>query len=173
MLHSNGGLSALYAYLWTQILNGIAKGRESLVDWNAMTQVPRVDEPFEFVLRTSLNDVEVITDDGVRIPLLQNSVVPTQWNGIHYPRKTGWNQLRAFNDSLAPFSYYVFGDGQLVPISKSKTLETNLREFGSENTFTPSVSRSNKALVPISPLWFYFLLLLCLGWLWLEPKLRL
>ncbi|WP_421824421.1 hypothetical protein [Flagellimonas oceanensis] len=165
------GDEALYARIWTQVLNSIAKEKDKEVEWEGITAIPRPNQPFEFELRTMLGDMDIISADGANIPLIQNSVMPTKWTGKQYPRKTGWNQLRTSQDSIAPFSYFVFDDDQLESISESKTLETNQREFGSENTFTPSVSETKNGWEPISPLWFYFLLLFGLGWLWLEPKL--
>lgn len=165
------GKEELYARVWTQILDNIARKQETLVEWKAHTQTPRIDEPFQFELRTSLKDIEVSTEEGANIPLLQDGLVPNKWTGIVYPRKSGWKELQVSNDSIPHYSYYVFDGNQHKTISQSKTLKANLRKFGSENTFGPSVSASKKALKPISPFWFYGLLLLCLGWLWLEPKL--
>ncbi len=165
------GSDGLYANIWSQILNTIVRGQDRVVEWKAVTQIPRSDQPFEFGLRTSLNTLEVKTDGGVNIPLLQDGLVYSKWTGTVYPRKTGWNQLEVSNDSIASFSYYVFDEDQRESVTRSETLEANLREFGTQNNFSTSVSTSKEALRPISPVWFYGVLLLCLGWLWLEPKL--
>lgn len=166
------GNEALYARIWTQVLNSIAKEKVKEVEWKGITEIPRPNQPFLFELHTALDDIGAITAEGANIPLIQNSLMPTKWTGKQYPRKTGWNQLRTSEDSIAPFSYFVFDNDQLESISKLETFETNQREFDSENTFTPSISESKNEWVLISPLWFYFLLLISLGCLWLEPKLN-
>ncbi|MBA4743682.1 MAG: hypothetical protein H2058_00355 [Muricauda sp.] len=168
VLDSSDGL---YANIWSQILNSIVRGQDRVVEWKAVTQIPRLDQPFEFELRTSLNDLEVKAGEGANIPLLQDGLVSNKWTGVVYPRKTGWNQLQASNDSIASFSYYVFNEDQRESVTRSKTLQANLREFGTQNNFSTSVSTTKEALRPISSVWFYGVLLLCLGWLWLEPKL--
>ncbi|MHA7831736.1 MAG: hypothetical protein ACX93O_11600 [Flagellimonas sp.] len=165
------GKEELYAGIWTQILNNIAREQEALAKWKALTQTPRLDEPFQFEVRTSMNGIRVTTDKEANIPLLQDGLVQSKWKGVVYPRKKGWNELKVSKDSIAHYSYYVFDGNQHKTISQSETLKANLRQFGSENTFGASVSASKKAKKPISPFWFYGLLLLCFGWLWLAPKL--
>ncbi|AEM71888.1 hypothetical protein Murru_2864 [Allomuricauda ruestringensis DSM 13258] len=165
------GSDRLYASIWSQILNTIVREQDRVVEWKAVTQIPRSDQPFEFELRTSLNNLEVKTDGGANIPLLQDGLVSSKWTGIVYPRTTGWSKLEVSNDSTPQFTYYVFDEDQRESVTRSGTLEANLREFGTQNNFSTSVSTSKKTLKPISPFWFYALLLLCLGWLWLEPKL--
>lgn len=165
------GNEALYARIWTQVLNSIAKEKAREVEWKGITAIPRPNQPFEFELRTALGDMDIITAEGTNIPLIQNSVMPTKWTGKQYPRKTGWNQLRVSQDSIAPFPYFVYGENQLSSIAKSEKLKANYQRFGSENTFGESVSASKKEMEPISPYWFYIVLLMSLGWLWLEPKL--
>ncbi|MBO0340458.1 MAG: hypothetical protein VX798_03635 [Bacteroidota bacterium] len=165
------GNEPLYAHIWTQILNSMAKEQQNVAEWSSITKYPRPDQPFEFELYTALNDLTVKTDEGEAISLLQDDLMTHKWTGTQYPRKTGWNQLQVSHDSIAPFSYFVYGRDQLQSITKSETLKANYRAFGKTSSFAASVSATKKELVPISPLWFYIVLLLCMGWLWLEPKL--
>lgn len=165
------GNEALYGTIWTHILGQIAKEQEKLVEWEAVTQIPRPDHPFEFGVRTSSAHLEVTSDDGIQIPLIQDNLVPTRWTGIRYPRKPGWNFLGVPKDTASRFSYFVFDGNQRTSVARSQTLEANLRRFGTQKSFGTPASSSKKALEPIPLVWFYLLLLLSLGWLWLEPKL--
>ncbi len=165
------GNEQMYAHIWTQILNSFAREQQSAVEWASVTQYPRPDQPFEFELHTSLNDFTVITDEGATISLLQDDLMFNKWTGTQYPRKTGWNQLQVSIDSITPFSYFVYGQDELQSITRAEILKANYLKFGNTNSFAASVATSKKELKPISPLWFYIVLLLCLGWLWLEPKL--
>ncbi|MBW8243577.1 hypothetical protein K1F50_12270 [Muricauda oceani] len=165
------GKENLYARIWTQILNSITRERETLVSWKAITRIPRTDEPFHFELRTALNDVEVKTNQDTNIPLLQDGLLINKWTGVEYPRATGWNQLRVSNDSVVTFPYFVYDDNQLQTLEQDEVLRSNHQKFGSEPTFGTSISESRKVLHPISLYWFYIVLLLGMGWLWLEPKL--
>ena len=165
------GKETLYARIWTKILNTIAREQETAVEWKSLTQIPKLDEPFEFELQTLLTDVEVTTEEGARIPLLQDIWIPGKFTGTVYPRKTGWNQLQVANDSISPWFYFVYDDGQLQNIHQSELRNANHQKFGSSSTFDDSKSVSKKELQAITPFWFYLILLLSLGWLWLEPKL--
>lgn len=165
------GKETLYARIWTKILNTIAREQETAVVWRSLTQIPKLDEPFEFELQTLLTDVEVTTEEGARIPLLQDILIPGKFTGTVYPRKTGWNQLQVANDSISPWFYFVYDDGQLQNIHQSELRNANHQKFGSSSTFDDLKSVSKKELQAITPFWFYLILLLSLGWLWLEPKL--
>ncbi|NVN19458.1 hypothetical protein GUA46_14000 [Muricauda sp. HICW] len=165
------GQEALYTRIWTKILNNITRKQETVLEWKSLTQIPRLDEPFEFELQTLLTDVEITTEEGARIPLLQDILIPGKFTGTVYPRKTGWNQLQVANDSISPWFYFVYDDGQLQNIHQTQLRNANYQKFGSSSTFDDSKSVSKKELQTITPIWLYFILLLSLGWLWLEPKL--
>lgn len=165
------GSESLYANIWTQILKSIIKEQEKVIAWKSITEIPRINEPYEFEVRTSMNGIEVTTDEGVKIPLIQNSLVPNKWRGVKYPRKSGWNSIEVSNDTVSKFSYFVFDKNQRKSIALSEKLKANYREFGDQKGFNSVTSSSHKELEPISSIWFYTVLLLCLGWLWLEPKL--
>ncbi len=165
------GKEELYARIWTRILDNIAREQETLVEWKAFTQTPRIDEPFEFELRTSLNDIEVTTEARSNIPILQDGLFSSKWTGVVHPRKSGWNRLQVSNDSISPFLYFVFGNDQLQTMLQYETMNANYQKFGTIGTFDGSASVSKKELQTINPFWFYIVLLFSLGWLWLEPKL--
>ncbi len=165
------GQQDVYARLWTHLLNDLVRQKEVETQWQALTDVPRRDQPFDFQLRTNVESPQVKTDQGAAIPLLQDFSVSTLWNGTTYPRSTGWNHLQLSTDSLSRFSYYVFDTNERKAATQKNVLEANIREFGQHEGFgkvNPSTSREH---VPISPLWFFVPFLLCMGWLWLEPKL--
>ena len=165
------GDDEIYASIWTQILNGIAKPQESEMAFEALIPIPKVDEPFLFEIRTLEENPQLENSDGSPIALLQDASLPSKWSGTQYPRKIGWNQVRSGKDSTVVFSYYVFDKDRWSSVATAHTIQANKRKFGTDNRFRGKSASSNGSLQPISPLWFYVLLLLCLGWLWLEPKL--
>ncbi|MDF0709164.1 hypothetical protein [Flagellimonas okinawensis] len=165
------GEQDLYARIWTQILKNTVSSWEGALQWKRITRYPRKDEPFDLEIRTSYEDMTLTTETGVSIPLLQDALIAQKWTARHYPRKTGWNQLQFALDSLVPVSFFVHADEALTSIDNYQTLKANRYRFGSENDFGVSVSAPKEELLPISPIWFYAVLLLSLGWLWLEPKL--
>lgn len=165
------GQQDAYAKLWTHLLNGVVRNQEVETQWQALTDVPRRDQPFDFQLRTNVENPIVETDQGTGIPLLQDFSVSTLWNGIRYPKESGWNQLEISGDSLSRYAYYVFDPMERKAMTQKNILEANIREFGQDEGFGKVKSSTSREHVPISPLWFFFPFLLCMGWLWLEPKL--
>ncbi|WP_318345581.1 hypothetical protein [Flagellimonas baculiformis] len=160
-----------YAKLWTQLLNELARQQEVETEWQALTDIPRKDQPFDFKLRTTMESPQVETGQGTGIPLLQDFSVSTLWNGTRYPRNVGWNHLGLSVDSLSRFSYFVFDTNERKAVAQQNVLEANIRQFGQHEGFGKVKSLTSKDYVPISPLWFFVPFVLCMGWLWLEPKL--
>ena len=129
-------------------MDHIAKEQEKTAEWEAVTQIPRPDHPFEFGVRTSSTHLEVISGDGTNIPLIQDILVPTRWTGIRYPRKPGWNILEVAKDTASRFSYFVFDENQRTSVARSETLEANLRRFGTQKSFgTPGSSSKKESAV--------------------------
>jgi len=164
------GDQGLYARLWTKILDRIVRKSEKLAEWESLTEIPHIDEPLQFYVRTRLETPQVQTE-GALIPLQQDLQVSSYWQGTTYPRKQGWNQLEIQKDSIATFPYYVFSGDERKTVSQRQRMMANIKEFGiNENGLEQDIALT-KILQPIAPVWFYALFLLCMGWLWLEPKL--
>ncbi|MDC6355690.1 MULTISPECIES: hypothetical protein [unclassified Robiginitalea] len=155
-----------YRLLWASLLNEVVQGRQQTAAWDAQTTIPRVDEPFRFRLRTAGEVPQVVNSGGARVPLRQNVLIPTKWEGTDYPVKTGWNPLRLPADSLPGFRYYVFEEGDWHTVAASRRLVANRIAFQGEEQVSTTVTE----YVPVSPLWFYAVFLLGMGWLWLAPR---
>lgn len=161
------GSESLYANIWTQILKGITKEQEKVIDWKAITETPRIDEPLEFELRTSMNGIEVATDEGVHIPLIQNSLVPSKWRGVRYPRKSGWNTIEVSNDTVSKFSYFIFDKSQRKSITLSERLKANYWEFGAQKGFSSMESfhvENWNLFLQFGFMWYFFYVWVGCGW---------
>ena len=163
------GNQETYEAIWTQILNAIARTNGMGASWESLTKVPRVDQPFEFTVKTSDTRPRLETELGP-ISLVQDFTIPDHWQGTTYPTNQGWNQIASPNDSISDFNYYVFKDGDRAAMTQYQILESNLRKFGMGK------QDQKKGIVhtqsqPVAIIWFYVIFLLSMGWLWLEPKL--
>lgn len=161
------GEEQAYAKIWTQILDKIVKQKEQAIDWESQTAFPKEGEPYNFELRTNLEEISVVNNEGNRIPLLQNSTVPFKFSATTYPKKKGWNTLSVEDDSTTSFSYYVYDANDWESLRATKKIAANKKQFGND----PKENRTVMVDRPISPILFYILFLLGLGWLWLSPKL--
>ncbi|APQ16111.1 hypothetical protein [Maribacter hydrothermalis] len=161
------GEEQAYARIWTQILDKIVKQKALAVEWQSQTELPKIGAPFNFELRTGLEELSVKNTEGNRVPLLQNSTVLFKYSGTTYPKKRGWNRLEIETDSTLQFSYYVYDANDWKTLIVSKNIVSNAKQFGID-------IKKNRTVVenrPISVLLFYILFLIGMGWLWLSPKL--
>jgi hypothetical protein len=161
------GSNEVYKSMWTKILDEIARRQRISVEWKADTQIPKVDEPFHFSLYTNLKEFAVIDEDSVRTLMLQKPTVSTHYTGTIYPKVKGWQHLSIDHDSTAQFSFFVYDSVDWKALSTSQNIVLNQKKFKNGINKNRTVI-SNR---PISPLLFYVLFLLGVGWLWFSPKL--
>ncbi len=156
-----------YERFWTQLLDKTINEAKAEVEWESTTALPRRNEPFDFTLRTNLEEFTVMDMDSSSVGVLQNSQIPTLFAGATYPRKAGWNALKIASDSIAKFSFYVMDNTDWKSLEISQTVRANQKEFQKD------LNENRTVLVdrPISLIWFYMPFLLGIGWLWLAPKL--
>ncbi|MEH6512317.1 MAG: hypothetical protein V7734_04345 [Maribacter arcticus] len=163
------GSGQTYKSIWTKILDEIAKPKIVPVEWKPETQIPKVDEPFDFSLYTNQQEFAVIDEDSVRTPMLQKLMVPTHFTGTIYPKKTGWQHLSIDGDSTSQFSFFVYDSVDWKALSSTQNIVLNQKKFKTDVNKNKTVI-SNR---PVSPLLFYILFLLGVGWLWLSPKVSI
>ncbi len=168
------GNQASYNALWTALLNAALPPAEQGLQWKAQTELPRKDAPFRFQVRTTSDSTRVLDDTGQVIPLMQDFHLPYLWEGTDYPLAPGWNRLSAAESGEAntegdpeSFDFYTFGEDDWQAREASARLAANRREFNGQLANQEPVME----VAAISPLWGFMLFLLCMGWLWLEPRL--
>lgn len=163
------GSDQIYKSIWTNILDEIAKPKIVPIEWKAETQIPKVDEPFDFSLYTNQQEFAVLDEDSVRTPMLQKLMVSTHFTGTIYPKKTGWQHLSIDGDSTSQFSFFVYDSVDWKALSSTQNIVLNQKKFKTDVNKNKTVI-SNR---PVSPLLFYILFLLGVGWLWLSPKVSI
>lgn len=161
------GKNEVYNKLWTQLLNPISKPKLNSTEWFSTEQPIYVDEPLNFNLHTSELEPTVKSENGDNIALSQKFSIPEQWEGRIYPGATGWQQLRLLNDTTHVFSYFVLDSMQWKSMARYNRMQENERHFKKNES-----SVIQKDYLRAADLWwFYFIFLLSIGYLWLEPKL--
>lgn len=159
------GNTRAYKQLWSQVVENLSRMENPAVAWEKNQMITYKDEPFDFRLRTVLDSVEVKNKEGNTISLMQDIDFPTLWKGTTWPEQSGWNSLQA--DTSGIFEYYVANNSNWKALTAFNTQEANKRYFISPET----AGQGLRSLEPINPLWFFGLFLICMGGLWLEPKL--
>ncbi|MGM1054882.1 MAG: hypothetical protein ACQEWG_03235 [Bacteroidota bacterium] len=159
------GHSRAYKQLWSQVVEDISRKGNPAIVWEKNQMFAYKDEPFDFRLRTVLDSVVVKNQEGNTIPLMQDVDFPALWEATTWPEQSGWNSLQA--DTSGIFEYYVTDETSWNALTAFNTLEDNRRYFKRPG----SIGEGARTLEPINPLWFFGLFLICMGGLWLEPKL--
>ncbi|MFN4763015.1 hypothetical protein ACKGJN_07840 [Gillisia sp. Q332] len=159
------GHSRAYKQLWSQVVEHISRKENTAAEWESNQLIAYKDEPFNFRLRTVLDSVALKNQDGNTIPLMQDVDFPTLLKGTTWPKQSGWKSLQA--DTSGIFEYYVSEESHWRVLTAFNTLEDNRRYFN-----RPEIAgQGSRPSEPINPLWFFGLFLICMGGLWLEPKL--
>jgi len=162
------GHTKTYQYFWSDIIGNLSKQKKPSVQWKANDHFAYENQPFEFELRTSIQNPIVETNEGYSIPLQRDIHVKSLWKGKVYPREIGWKQHRVKQDSTVAFHYYVNDSSQWKSIANFNTIKSNQLFFKNTSRLENS---SKEVLKLINPLWFFGIFILCSGYLWLEPKL--
>ncbi|SEK30025.1 hypothetical protein SAMN04488008_101227 [Maribacter orientalis] len=161
------GSDEAYKNCWTQILDAIIKKNNMAVEWKAVSHIPIVDAPFDFNLYTNLKGFSIVNENGGLVATVQKPMISNKYSGIIYPKKKGWNTLEIESDSTSQFSYYVYDDVNWKSLRTTESIAANQKRF--KNTLNKNRTVTNDR--PISPISFYILFLIGIGWLWLSPKL--
>ncbi len=160
------GNEAIYDYLWTKIINTTAKGVTRDLRWHQNNELVYPDVPLDFSLAARPEVPVVVDGDSVPIAMRQHPLIAYQWEGIYYPRDTGWQQLAMVQDSSNVFDYYVFDPSQWQDRRRYHRIQNN-RRFFLEQTAS-EVQPFSQA--PLSQWWFLGVFLLSMAFLWLSPK---
>lgn len=158
------GKNDVYKEIWSQVVEQISKKLNPAAEWQQEAMVVYKDEPFDFVVRTIISEPYLTSNSGY-IPLIQHPDFPAVWFGTYWPRESGWNSME--QGTTATFHYYVAEASHWNALAAFKTQLANQIYFQSPN----AAGKGHKPLEPLNPLWFYLIFLLCIGGLWLEPKL--
>lgn len=161
------GNTDTYQQFWTDIINIVSKKRLNSVQYKSKMLFGSINQPFSFELKTNAEKPIITNKNDVKMPLIQDIGIRHLWYGKTYPKSNGWQQLKTAKDSVHKFSFYVMNSDRFSSLRAYQTSVENKRYFNNSRT-TLSNSTSNKT---INPIWFYLLFLICVGYLWLQPKL--
>lgn len=159
------GKTKVYRELWTELFENISKRQSKSAEWEQESMIAYKNEPFNFRLSTEVAEPKIQSGTGSLIPLMQDIDFPSLWKGRTWPRETGWNTLRL--DTLDTYKFYINDQSHWQSMTATNTIAANRKFF--EREFT--LGQGQKPLKPVDPLWFFGLFLICIGGLWLEPKL--
>jgi len=161
------GHKEVYEQFWAEVVTRLAKRNFAPTEWLHSSRFAFQDEPFDFKIRTTVLNPEVLNTDQTQIPLRQDMDMVNNWYGTTFPRTLGWQQLYLKNDSLSTYDYYIMDTLHWKSLRAFQTLEANQRQFDG----TSEKQKTVQFWAPIHSFWFFFIFLTAMGYLWLAPKL--
>lgn len=162
------GKTDAYRNIWRTIIAATAKAQEANGTFETLRSLSFVHQPLSFVLMTGIVKPEVTVDGEYNIPLMKNMLIEDKWLGKTYPLNEGWHSLQLKNDSSVVRNYYAMDTIHWKSLTGVNTIRENSRFFDSIKR-----TQVKKTLpVELSRLWFSSIFLVCMGYLWLFPKLK-
>jgi hypothetical protein len=158
------GKIEVYRELWSQVVEQIGKKQNPVAEWQQESMMAYNDEPFNFQIRTGA-DSPKLKMNTENVSLVQHPDFPEVWSGTVWPRETGWNSIEL--DSAATFDYYAGDEKNWNSLNALSTQLANNAYF--KRPIATGLGQN--PLESINPFWFFIVFLICIGVLWLEPKL--
>ena len=160
------GNEAVYRKVWSDLASRIARREGMGLEWEGEGFRATKNEPYRFKVRTSLKAPRIFDAQGNAIPVRRDLELDDLWYGVYYPKKTGWNILMSPQDSVAKLKFFVTEASNWKSVHATQKYRENQILFDSTNS---GLTTSNETEA-ISPFWFFLCFLLCLTFLWVEPK---
>nr|WP_262914516.1 hypothetical protein [Pontibacter vulgaris] len=174
------GKQSTYATYWAHLLSAVAKKEEQEKFWQlAKPQAPQVHKPVmlsltDYTLETQQEAPEAtirsINDTtSVNIALAQTVHQPEVFNGIFWPKQTGWHVVES--EDVKPFYFFV-QDVKAWPHQAILARQQATQQFVQQQSIKPTTMASTAYTnEPVPIIWFFILFVLSSGFLWLEEKL--
>ncbi|SDL55109.1 hypothetical protein SAMN05421823_106296 [Catalinimonas alkaloidigena] len=166
------GHTEAYRMLHTRWVQALAKSPEARPQWDPAWAF--VDQPVALTLRQALSDTVPVgrfsRHDAESTPfyLAQDPYLPDHWHGTLWPIMAGWHQLALAGDTLSQ-PCYVFPASAWSSLQRAQRIRSNERYTVQRQPAPPRPVVYQPE--PIAPIWPFLVLLGCLTFLWLEPKL--
>ncbi|MHA7057502.1 hypothetical protein ACWGOQ_0009815 [Aquimarina sp. M1] len=162
------GNTRQYQQIWAALISRISKKNVTDVSWRNNQRLAVKDQPYQFTMSTSITAPEVQTKEGYQIAMRQDIDLPTIWIGTTYPKELGWNTITVSQDTTAVLEYFVTDTTTWKSSNRYQKIKKNSRFFYN-NVRAETEQRSPVA--PINPIGLFVFFLVCMGYLWLVPKL--
>lgn len=151
-----------------KLITSLSRKETPQIEWETTSIIAYKDHPFTFEVRTSISKPIVKTNKKYSVSMRSDIDIKNLWKGVAYPRDFGWNTQFIEQDTTKVFEYFVADTSHWKSQMVYKTIEENKRHYKKS---LKSETIQNHTIRPIPLLGFYLLFLLCVGYLWLEPKL--
>jgi hypothetical protein len=153
---SLAGNTEAYGSFWTYLIHQSARKKPDQLKLWLMEKFPRKNEPVHFKIQYAGEHLPLTTVNRDPFYLIQDKNLSNQWEGVYWPKQTGWQPAVHLSDRY--FEWYVYEANDWPEFIRMPEQELHAER---------EEERYNNI--------FYFLLFFMSGWsfLWVERKLSL
>ncbi|RYY20250.1 MAG: hypothetical protein EOO04_20400 [Chitinophagaceae bacterium] len=163
------GDTTAYRRYWSDLITETSKSKLvaglysvdpsiTMTDMPAIIEVESADSlPFAAKVNRSL------------VFLNQQFILPFQWQGLYWPRRTGWQSLASNNDQ--PFYWYSFGKNDWIELRASRKIAANkLKLSQAIDTLIPGTTSVVNGFQRYTRIYIILIFIICCTYLWIEEK---
>jgi hypothetical protein len=164
------GNNKAWQSIWTLLLDKASKKTSPDETWYTSEAFSYINQPSPITIETDGNPKQQVLIDSNVVSLQRDSRIPYQWQGIYWPRQSGW-QMLIQPDGKAK-NWFVYGPQQWKSVrdyNKAKT--TKQYAVDHRASFLPRTERETHKLSSDMKLYLVILFLICCGFLWVEQKM--
>ncbi|PKV51944.1 hypothetical protein ATE84_4044 [Aquimarina sp. MAR_2010_214] len=162
------GHTTAYQQIWAKLITSLSSKETLPIEWGATSILAYKNHPFAFDVRTSISKPRIKINKKYGVSMRRDIEILNLWKGVTYPRDLGWNIQFLEQDTTKTFQYFVTDTSYWQSQTRYKTIEENRRYY--KKSLKKEIVQ-HYTIRPIPLLGFYLLFLLCVAYLWLEPKL--
>ncbi|MBX2913705.1 MAG: hypothetical protein KF856_00400 [Cyclobacteriaceae bacterium] len=158
------GQAKIYNHVWTKVVETLARisaQTTSIKITNTFPVYP--DEPLNIEVLAANPEVYL---DSTQLPLHEHAVIDDLWSTKAWPKEKGWHQLLSATDSV--ISNFFIPDFNSWTALRTANLQKATKEKAGGSLIFEADKLSYKT---VSPLLFFVVFVLAIGFLWLAPKL--
>lgn len=158
-----------YQQLWSTLLNKVTRQPSAKEVWNIKPSFPRINQAVQLQLETSGDGLPYGQVGENLVYLQQDNRLPYRWRGSYWPEKKGWQPLIQTDGST--YWWYAFEKKDYKSISAIEKAKLT-QQYAQQHPWQPGKASNLSPGIEVEfpKVWFFIVMLVCCGFLWLEKK---
>jgi hypothetical protein len=157
-----------YSSFWSLLFAKSLRKKIENQSFTLVPQFPSVDEKTRLILSLVDNKVPSISIESVKISPRQNMEIPSEWDGLYWPKNFGWQRL-SINQKTENIYFYKKTDWKdaknFIKLENTRNLVANQ---ASQMTIDDEIEFL--ATETVNKWWFFVGFLLAISFLWYEQR---
>ncbi len=157
-----------YTSFWSLLFAKSLRKKIESQSFTLAPQFPSVDEKTRLMLSLADSKVPAISIDSVKISPRQNMEIPSEWDGLYWPKKFGWQRL-SINQKTENIYFYKKTDWKNA---KNFINLEHTRNFVANQASQIKNDDKIEYLTTemVNKWWFFVVFLLAISYLWYEQR---